>query len=613
MAIDRDDKERVRQATDLVELLEAVTTVRRQGRTYMAVCPFHQEKTPSMSVDKARGLYHCFGCGAGGDVFQFVQETQGLQFNEAVEWLAARAGIVVRKDPGAAQRQSERMAMVDAVRAAIEFYQDRLKQGSDAGHARAYVRGRGYDLDVVDRFEIGYSPEDWDELAKFLRARGVKDSTMIGAGLAKRGRGGKLYDQFRGRLMFPIRDMRGDPVGFGARLLRGEGAKYLNSPETRLYQKAKLLYGLDRAKSDISRAGYAVVVEGYTDVIALHLAGYPRAVATCGTALGEDHFDLLRRFADRIVLAFDADNAGAGAAVRGDELQLPTELGLDLRVAVMPDGLDPAELVQQDRMEALQAAVEDATPMVRFRIERELGRFDLAEPEGRARAIRAVVPLIARLGDDFARREYARFVARATGTDLDPILEAVARDPSGRRPGASGRGGSRRTRDPESLPSEGPPAGMHPDSGAGASTVPPAPERPSGRARVEQDLLRSVLANDKDVRSRLTVDMFGHPAHAAAFAAIEPIATPLGSPLDIGGVEDAGIAALLRRLALSTAPIGDPDNLLTRLARYRVDAEIQQLRRSLADMDPESATYSETLQKLIGLERQKRQEPERST
>ena len=605
MAVDRDDIERVRQATDLVELLEGVTTVRRQGRTYMAVCPFHQEKTPSMSVDKARGLYHCFGCGAGGDIFQFVQETQGLQFNDAVELLAARAGIVVRRDPGAAKRQSERMAMVDAVRGAIEFYRNRLKQGEDAGHARAYVRSRGYDVAVVDQFEIGYSPEDWDELAKFLRARGVRDTVMIGAGLAKRGRGGKLYDQFRGRLMFPIRDMRGDPVGFGARLLRGEGAKYLNSPETRLYQKAKLLYGLDRAKSDISRAGYAVVVEGYTDVIALHLAGYPRAVATCGTALGEDHFDLLRRFADRIVLAFDADSAGAGAAVRGDELQLPTELGLDLRVAVMPDGLDPAELVQQNRMEDLQAAVDDATPMVRFRIERELGRFELDEPEGRARAIRAVVPLIARLDDAFAQREYARFVARTTGTDLDPILDAVSqhkpdrRGSSSRRPGPEPRGGRDAT-----------PQAAHEGGPENPNALPPAPVRASGRDRVEQDLIRILLANETDVRARLSADMFAHPAHAAAYTACAAIEAELGSPLDITSVADESVATLLRRLALSNDPIGGADELVARLVRYRLDDDIQDLRRRIADLDPDSEAYSDMLQKLIGLEQKKRQEPD---
>jgi len=589
MAVDRDDIERVRQATDLIELIEAVTTVRRQGRAYMAVCPFHQEKTPSMSLDKARGLYHCFGCGQGGDVFKFVMEAQGLQFNEAVDLLAARAGITVRRDPGAAKRQSERQDMVEAVRTAIGFYRDRLKKGDDAGHARSYVRGRGYGVDVVDDFEIGYAPEAWDELAKHLRARGVSDKIMIGAGLAKRGRGGKLYDQFRGRLMFPIRDLRGDPVGFGARLLRGEGAKYLNSPETRLYQKARLLYGLDRAKSDISRAGYAVVVEGYTDVIALHLAGYPRAVATCGTALGEDHFDLLRRFADRIVLAFDADKAGAGAAVRGDELNLPFELGLDLRVAVMPDGLDPAELVQQERVGDLQRAVDESSPMLQFRIERELERYDLSEPEARARAIRGVAPLIARQNDDIARREYARYVARQTGTDLDPILAAVE--------GVARSAGARRR------------AERSPDRPvAGAREV--APARLTGRDRTEQELLRVILANEHDVTARVSPEVFAGDAHREAFTILNAIDTPVGTPLDLSGVGEDGVGGLLRRLALSPAPLGDVDALVVRAERYRTDDRIAELRRLLAEMDREDDSYSDTFQELIALEQAKRQDPE---
>ncbi len=584
MAVDRDDIERVRQATDLIELVQGVTNVRRQGRTYMAVCPFHQEKTPSMSLDKARGLYHCFGCDAGGDIFKFVMETQGLSFNDAVEWLAARSGITVRRDPGAARRQSERQEMVDAVREAIHFYQDRLKRSADAGHARSYVRGRGYGVDVVDTFEIGYSPEDWDELAKHLRARGVSDKVMIGAGLAKRGRQGKLYDQFRGRLMFPIRDMRGDPVGFGARLLRGEGAKYLNSPETRLYQKAKLLYGLDRAKSDISRAGYAVVVEGYTDVIALHLAGYPRAVATCGTALGEDHFDLLRRFADRIVLAFDADKAGAGAAIRGDELRMPAELGLDLRVAVMPDGLDPAELVQQDRVDDLQKAVEAASPMLQFRIERELEGYDLSEPESRARALRAVVPLIARQPDELARREYARFVARATGTDLEPVLSAVETVVSGTR-------SQRRS--------------------ASQSQATAPPRQATGRERAERALLRAILANELDVRPQVEPEMFTREEHAEAFRRVAGVQAEPGTPLDLSQIGDDAVAGLIRRLALSTDPIGDGASLVDRVRRFAMDDRISALRRVLSDTDPDSQSYSDAFQELIALEQAKRQEPER--
>ena len=346
MAADRDDLERIRQAVNLVELFEGVTTVRKVRGAFKALCPFHTEKTASMSIDPARGLYHCFGCGVGGDIFTFVQETQGLAFGEAVEMLADQAGIVVRRDPQAAKRRERRSRLVEAVETAGRFYHARLKESPDAGHARAYVRSRDYGVEVVDEFRIGYAPDNFDTLTSHLRGQGFRESDIEAAGLGRRGRGRRLFDQMRGRLMFPIHDVRGEMVGFGGRMLRGEGPKYLNTAETPLYKKSELLYGLDRARSAISREGTAVVVEGYTDVIAFHIAGMPLAVATCGTALGEGHFDLLRRFAPRIVLAFDADAAGAGAAIRGDELRITSDLDLDLRVAEMPEGRDPADLVQ---------------------------------------------------------------------------------------------------------------------------------------------------------------------------------------------------------------------------------------------------------------------------
>ncbi|MGH9895234.1 MAG: DNA primase, partial [bacterium] len=289
----RDDIDRVRAATNLVDLVGEVTTVKRSGRSFLAVCPFHQEKTPSLSLDATRGLYHCFGCGKGGDLYTFVQETQGLDFNEAVEFLARQAGIQIETDPGASRRRGEHEEMVEAVRQAVRFYQKALRSSPDAGPARAYLRGRGLGADAVDQYEIGFGPEtdSWDALVGSLRTEGVKDTTMMGAGLAKRGKGGKLFDVFRNRLLFPIHDLRGDPVGFGGRTLSDRGPKYLNSADSRIYQKSRLLYSLNRAKGAIARAQEAVVVEGYFDVIAVNQAGNNTAVATCGTALGEDHFD----------------------------------------------------------------------------------------------------------------------------------------------------------------------------------------------------------------------------------------------------------------------------------------------------------------------------------
>ncbi len=287
MAYRREDIEAVRAATDLAELVGEVTKLQRSGRSVMAVCPFHQEKAPSLSVDPARGLYHCFGCGKSGDLFRFVQEIHHLDFNDAVELLARRAGVPLHRDPEAARRKSRREALIGAVEKAVEFYHRRLRQAPDAATARGYLRGRGYGTDQVAAYRLGYSPEGGDELVRSLRDEQIPEEVMLAAGLAARSRSGRLFDRFRDRVMFPIFDVRGDAVGFGARLLGGEGPKYLNSPDSAIYQKSYLLYGLNWAKSEIVRRGMAVVVEGYTDVIALAEAGRPLGVATCGTALGE--------------------------------------------------------------------------------------------------------------------------------------------------------------------------------------------------------------------------------------------------------------------------------------------------------------------------------------
>ena len=386
-----------------------------------------------MSVDRARGLYNCFGCGEGGDVFTFVQKTQGVGFPESLDLLARRAGIAITKDPDEAARSGRRTEAVEAIRRAVEVYHDLLKKAPEAGPARAYLRSRAYELDLVDEWRIGFAGIEWDTLTKSLRTGGIADRAMIDAGLSRRGRQG-LFDVFRGRLMFPIYDVRGDPVGFGGRRVEGidpratnnPDAKYVNSADSMVYHKSSLLFGLDRARNAIAAEGEAVVVEGYTDVIAMHLAGVGTAVATCGTALGDGHFDLLRRFTEKVVLAFDSDAAGSKAALRSDELDSPFRLDLDLRVAVMPDGLDPADLVQEGRTEELALAVKAARPLLEHRIEHEVAKYDLSGPEGTARALHAAAAQVRRVKDEIARREYARFVARVVGVELATVEMAIS-------------------------------------------------------------------------------------------------------------------------------------------------------------------------------------------
>lgn len=569
MAYSREDIDRVRQATDLVELVGAVTKVKRSGRSFMAICPFHQEKSPSMSIDPGRGLYHCFGCQKGGDVFTFVEETQGLDFNEAIEELARRTGIHLESDPEAGRRRGRRNALHDAVRRAIEVYHARLKTGPDAGQARAYLRSRGYDADVVDEYRLGYSPEEWDVLVKELRAGGIGEQAMIDAGLARRGKGGRVYDYFRGRVMFPIHDLRGDPVGFGGRILAGEGSKYVNSPDSSIYNKSRVLYGLDRARAAISRSDRAVVVEGYTDVIGLHQAGVLEAVATCGTALTDEHFDLLRRFSERVVLAFDADEAGAEAARRTAELEAPVRLDLDMRVAVMPDGGDPADIVQAGRVEEVRRAIDQARPLLQFRLEREVARIDLSEPEGRARALHSAVAQLRKIGDPIARREYERFVARLVGVELDDVARAVGDLRPGRAPSAPGTGSS------------------------------------SPRRRLEADLLRLMISNPPGAGDVAPV-LFQEPDLREAAEVIEAHRQPGAGPVDVTALPvEPRLRSLLLSLAVDGSPEGGED-LLAKARSMRIDAEIDRLEAVIAATDPAGEDYSQAFNRLIALQREKK-------
>jgi len=587
VAYSRDDIDTVRDKTDLVELAAEVTKVKRSGRSTMAVCPFHSEKTPSLSIDGSKGLYHCFGCGMSGDVFRWVQETQGLDFSGAVELLARRVGVTLTVDPEAARRRSQRESLVEATAIAVDFYTERLKVAPDAGAARSYLRSRGYDGEVVEKFALGYSPDEWEELVGHLRDRGVRDDVMVKAGLASRSRRDSLIDRFRGRVMFPIYDVRGDAVGFGARILEGEGPKYLNSSESPIYHKSRLLYGLNWAKSDIVRSDTSVVVEGYTDVIAMHLAGMPIAVATCGTALGKDHLDLLRRFSERVVFAFDADEAGAGAALRGFDRSVPGDL--DLRMAMLPEGKDPADVVADGEIDQLRKAVDESIPLLQFRIDAELSRFDLSEPEARAKAVRGAAEVIALHPDGVTRHEYAVMVSRKTGIDMPFIDQAIR---------SSGRRTSAAEPDPE------------PD---GLVTAEEPPYR-SPLYRTETELIRVLLANDVSL-SDVTVssDLFESDETVTMYARIVEIAggSEPGDPLDLDvaiGSEESREAADMRRLVMEDRPLSNPVELVARLQVGKLDAEIGATRRKLQTIDEaaDAQGYSELWQRLIALEQDKR-------
>lgn len=424
MGILDEDVERVRQAVPLVEVVQQYVALRRVGRRWVGLCPFHAEKTGSFNVNDELGFYKCFGCGASGDVISFVREVEHLDFVGAVEWLAGKAGLTVRYTTGTETRDRQRRTrLVETVAAAVAWYHERLLTGADARAARDYLRSRGIGGDLARRYQLGWAPDGWDTLVKGL---GVPDALLRETGLAFTNKSGRLQDAFRARLLFPIFTEAGDPVAFGGRVLPGstDPAKYKNSPETPVYAKSKLLYGLNWAKGEVVQQDRVIVCEGYTDVIGFAQAGLGQAVATCGTALTADHFRLLKRFANRVVLAFDADEAGQGAAERFYEWE--RQFDLQVSVARLPAGEDPADLARRDPA-ALVDAVEHAEPFLKFRLDRVLRGQRLTTVEARAKVGEAAMGVVNEHPDANVRKLYALEVAAHTGLPEADLLRAAER------------------------------------------------------------------------------------------------------------------------------------------------------------------------------------------
>lgn len=432
MGIVDEDISRVREQSDIVAVISQYTQLKRVGRRFTGLCPFHSERSPSFSVNAEEGLYYCFGCGASGDTITFVREKEQLDFRGAVEWLGNKFGISIRyTDEGEGEEHRRRGYLQSLIGRAVGFYHDRLLHHADAGRARSYLRQRGYDGDIVRHYQIGWAPEGWDHLSRALR---LSDEDWKASGLGGINARGRQYDFFRGRVLFPIFGAQGEPLGFGGRVLPGSGdnRKYVNSGESAIYNKSRVLYGLNWVKGDVVHADEVIVCEGYTDVIGFAQAGVPRAVATCGTALTEDHVKLLRRFARRVVLSFDADSAGQQAAARFYEWEQAHDL--EVLVADLPDGVDPADLAREEPA-ALAAAIEQARPFLQFRVERVLDAGNMASPEGRARTAEAAVELVAQHPDRLVRDQYAYTIADRCRISEDLVRDMVARGP--RRTGGS--------------------------------------------------------------------------------------------------------------------------------------------------------------------------------
>jgi DNA primase len=415
--------DRVKQAADIVEVISAHTDLRRAGARYTGLCPFHDERTPSFSVDAQEKLYHCFGCGVGGDVIKFVEEKDGLGFAEAVELLADRYGVEIEReqeDPRAEARRQQRRRLEQLLERVAAYYASYLWEAPEAAKARDYLAARGLSEEALREFGVGYAPSAWDKILVRGQQAGFSVAELHGVGLVQRGREGKEYDRFRSRIMFPIRDRRGRTLGFGGRAMRSDqGAKYVNTAETDFFHKSQLLYGVDKAKAAIAKANRAVVVEGYTDVLALHQAGVEETVAVMGTAITGEQVATLSGMVEEVVLALDADSAGQEAMLRAQRVAAGRKMRL--RVARMPAGEDPAEMMAAPGgPERFRALIEAAVELNAFQVGLVIDRTDVASPLERDRALDEVAPVLAAMGETASRDDLVRQVAERL--DLEPAM-----------------------------------------------------------------------------------------------------------------------------------------------------------------------------------------------
>jgi DNA primase len=479
--ISDEDISRVRDATDLVALVQERVVLKQKGRLFWGCCPFHQEKTPSFKVDPATQLWHCFGCGLGGDAYGFLMRIESVDFGEAVRALADRARIEIAETAGGAPR-GLRERLVAANDAAVDFYHDVLTKSPDAQAAKArdYLSARGLGSDVARTWRLGYAPGR-GQLVRHLTSSGFTAQEIEAANLGLKGDRGQLRDRFYERVMFPIFDLQGRAIAFGGRVIGDGEPKYLNTQDTPVFHKSANMFGIDRAKALITSSGSAIVVEGYTDVIALHEAGIASAVATLGTSLTREHVRLLSRFAKRVVYLFDGDAAGLRAADRAAEfidMENTMEAGrsrVELFAAVVPGGGDPADLVAESGPEALNALVEDAAPLLRFVIDRRLARWDLDRPEQRTRALKDAAEVLAPVKASLLADDYASYIAGKLFSDVAVVKRAIVAAKS-----------------PQAAP-------VREDEGGGEPTASPAEDTP--QLRLERDLL-DLLVRTPRSRSR---------------------------------------------------------------------------------------------------------------
>jgi DNA primase len=638
----------VREQSPIAEVVGEYLQLRNAGGgSLKGLCPFHDEKTPSFNVTPARGLWYCFSCADGGDVIKFVEKVDNLSFPEAVERLAARAGIELRYEQGGTvpgQEHSQRRRLLAAHQAAADFYAERL-HAPPAAPARAFLAERGFELADAERFGAGYAPAEWEALTRHLRGRGFTDAELLLSGLASQGRRGPV-DRFRGRLVWPIRDLTGDVIAFGARKLMAEddGPKYLNTPETPLFKKSSVLYGADLAKREIAHRRQAVIVEGYTDVMACHLAGVPTAVATCGTSFGDGHVKVLRRllmdadqFRGEVVFTFDGDAAGQRAVLRAFDLE--ERFVTQTFVAVQADGLDPCDLRCKQGDGAVRDLVARRVPVFEFAIRSELAKHNLDTNEGRLAALDASARIIGRIKDRGLINRYAVSLDKWLGM-LDEefvrtrVLEQAARHGGSRRPdgrpdrvsAAGPRGSGERTRGQppvEGAGRDGPPGEVR------GETVPVEVRYDLGDPviQVEREALK--LAVQRPALCGPAFDVLGPAAFTAEpHTAVRELIDGCGGARGAASVQewvarlrdaapDDRVRGFVTRLAVESLRVpradGEPDTryadaVLARVEELAVSRRIAAVKSRLQRLNPVDAQseYNRTFGDLVALEQRRK-------
>jgi DNA primase len=566
------------------------------GGQRKGLCPFHDEKSPSFHVTPSKGYFHCFGCQVGGDVIAFLMKIEHLSFTETVERLAERIGYTLHYEEsrsGTSAPTGQRSRLIAANAATAKYYQDQLNQSPQAQFGRDLLNKRGFDKEACATFEVGYAPDEWDALTKHLRAQGFTVDELEVAGLSKLGQRGPM-DRFRNRLIWPIRDISGDVVGFGARKLASDevdnGPKYLNTPETPIYKKSQVLYGLDRAKKEIAKKRQVVIVEGYTDVMAAHLAGITTAVATCGTAFGADHIRILRRllmdddaFRGEVIFTFDGDAAGQKAALRAfnEDQKFVTQTF----VAVEPNGLDPAELRQQKGDLALRDLIARRVPLFEFAIRTEINQHDLSTAEGRVNALNAAAPILSQIRDKSLRPEYVRLLAGWLGVEVETVATAVGRGTQTRPPA-------------EDLP-------------IADTSWRPSPSEP--RLALEREVLKARLQMPELVVdwAQIEFDAFTHPAYRHLRILVDDHAD---SKARLDQTDDERMKALIAEL--SVEPIRTDgeisaryvQSIVARLREVALSRTVAEVKSTLQRINPvtNEAEYTALFTELVSLEASRR-------